>query len=197
MLKWKITTQNSYVLSNPVQTYANYITQRHQNQCNWAAARPASTQKQPVLTTKRIATPFVSLQLSLSRKHMRFLGEKKNHSVHLETNLPSTMFICSASSCLSRLHSASCAAVCDAPLLVFKWCLKARSFAFIQRGESLHYPCRLFELCCRGLVPVYVFLPCAACIPEHSLKNPAISCKRETVFMMRVQKKGLKRLPNS
>lgn len=120
--------------------------------------------------------------------------KKKRHSVHLETNLPSTIFICSASSCLSRLHSARCVVVCDAPLLVFKWCLKAQSFAFTQRGESLHYPCRLFEPCYRGLVPVYVFLPCAACIPEHSLKTPQFPADVRLCSWCAFRKKGLKRL---
>lgn len=85
-----------------------------------SSRRAASTQKQLVLTTKRTVTPgpFVSLQLSLSRKRMRFIKKKKADSVRLETNLPSTMFICSASSCLSLLHSASRTLLCIVPPLV-------------------------------------------------------------------------------
>lgn len=45
-----------------------------------SSRRAASTQKQLVLTTKRTVTPgpFVSLQLSLSRKRMRFIKKKRH-----------------------------------------------------------------------------------------------------------------------
>lgn len=66
--------------------------------------------------------------LTIEETHADHGKKKKAHSVQLETNLPSTMFICSASYCLSRLHSASRAALCIAPPLV--------SSDFWKRGVS-------------------------------------------------------------
>lgn len=118
--------------------------------------------------------------------------------VHLETNLPFCHvhllhFLLPVRAILSEPHGGfTQMSVCTG----FLWSLNARSFAFIQRGESLHYPCRLFEQCYLGLVPVYVFLTNAACIPEQSL-NPTISCRHKAPFIMHVQIKRLKRLRNA
>lgn len=111
--------------------------------------------------------------------------------IHLETNLSSAVFICFISSCLSVLHSLSYTMfffyTSDSELVsCYMWMLVSHSPI-----QPLHYPRRLFQQQYLWPVPVYVFLPKTACIPEQTT-NPTISCSHNAPFIVHIQIKSIR-----
>lgn len=117
------------------------------------------------------------------------------HAVHRETNLPSTMFIYSASSCLSRLHSASCAAVLRRDAAGFQVMSESKEF-------RIHSARRVTSLSLQAVWAVLSRAGSCLCIPPLRSLHPRAQLKKPRNFLQtwgsvhdaRLEKKGLKRL---